>query len=216
MEQELTARLPPSLAPEHDWDAASRVIHPSLRPVGTPGVSGHETTLPARRSPGEPIVTSGPVGLQVVFVIPASGFGVVVSGEHLLSWHVTPDQLGQAALANLATWSAKADWNEDVDGGRKVVWSDSGEGMDAARILLPEVRADLMADLSPLGRVLVGIPEQSLLIATCLAAGDEEFAPMFADYVRDRWSESDEPIDPRVFELVGGELVEFGPVTAEA
>jgi hypothetical protein len=38
---------------------------------------------------------------------------------------------------------------------------------------------------------------------------------MFADYVADRARSADEPIDERVFELVGGELVELEVVAGE-
>ena len=88
-----------------------------------------------------------------------------------------------------------------------MVWSDLGEGLDAVRILLLEVRVRLAADLGPTHRILVGVPERDLLVAARLADGDDEFASMFADYVADRARAADEPIDSRVFELVDGELV---------
>jgi hypothetical protein len=143
-----------------------------------------------------------------VYVIPGRGFDVVVGVEHLLVWGVGPDQVHDAAMANLAKWSLDAAWTHEVNGGRRVLWSDLGEGMDAARILLPEVRARLAADLGPAHRILVGVPERDLLVAARLADGDDEFASLFADYVADRARAADEPIDSRVFELVDGELVE--------
>jgi hypothetical protein len=81
--------------------------------------------------------------------------------------------------------------------------------MDAARILLVEVRRQLASDLARTGRILVGMPERDLLVVAGLAEGDDEFAAMFADYVADRAHGADEPIDHRLFELVDGELVEF-------
>ena len=90
-----------------------------------------------------------------------------------------------------------------------MVWSDLGEGLDAARILLPEVRVRLVSDLGPTHRILIGVPERDLLVAARLADGDDEFASMFADYLADRSRAADEPIDSRVFELVDGELVAF-------
>jgi hypothetical protein len=81
--------------------------------------------------------------------------------------------------------------------------------MDAARILLVEVRRQLASDLARTGRILVGVPERDLLVAVSVADGDDEFAAMFADYVADRARGADEPIDHRLFELVDGELIEF-------
>ena len=214
MERDTAGRHSPSLAPEHDWSAASNLIHPSLRPVGTHGIDGLSLRVPTGGSaPGDPLIKPGPAGLPIAYVIPGTGFEVLVGAEHLLSWGVGPEQVDAAAMANLATWSSMAAWVNEVDGQRRIVWSDSGEGMDAAQVLLPDVRKRLCSDLAPARRILVGVPERDLLIAAGLADGDDEFAEMFADYVADRSHGADEPIDHHVFELVDGELVPMGPLT---
>jgi hypothetical protein len=203
----MAARPAPSLAPEHDWAAASRVVHPALRPEGTTGVDGlARLAPPSRGGPGKPLIASGPAGLSVVYVIPANGFDVLVGIEHLLSWGVGPAQVHAAAMANLSAWSASAEWAEEVEGRRRIVWSAWGDGMDAARILLTDVRERLAVGLAPARRVIVGLPERDLLIAAGLADGDDEFAAMFACHVADRMKAADDPIDERVFELVDGEL----------
>ena len=208
MEQEPTTSPAPSLAPEHDWAAAATVVRPALRPVGTTGSDGLELRPPsARGGPGKPIIRIGPAGLPVAYVIPGRGFDVVVGVEHLLAWGVGPDQVHAAAMANLARWSDDAAWTDEVSGGRRVISSDLGEGLDAARILLTQVRASLAADLGGPHRILVGLPERNLLVAARLGEGDDEFASLFADYVADRARAADEPIDSRVFELLDGELV---------
>lgn len=83
--------------------------------------------------------------------------------------------------------------------------------MDAAPILLPGVRERLAAVLAPARRVLVGLPERDLLIAAALTDEDADFAAMFAEYVADRARTADDPIEDRIFELIDGELAEFGP-----
>jgi hypothetical protein len=202
---------PPSLAPEHDWAAASKLIHPALKPVGTAGIDGSDLNPMAFGQCSLPLLRPGPMGLPIAYVIPGAGFDVLVGGDHLLSWGVGPDEVYATAMANLAHWSAEADWVEEAEGQRRVIWSDRGEGMDAARILLEEVCQKLEADLRPGGRVLIGLPERDLLIATAVGKADAEFAGMFADYVADRAQSADEPIDERLFELVKGKLVEFKP-----
>jgi hypothetical protein len=210
MEHEKAPRVAPSLAPEHDWAAASRLIRPALRPVGTSGTDGHELRLPSSNTaPGKTVVKAGPAGLPIVYILPGLGFDVVVGVDHLLAWGVGPDQVHAAALANLGAWSGSASWVDEVNGHRKLVWSDWGQGMDAVRILLEDVRSRLVSDLAPATRILVGLPERDLLIAAGLADGDEEFIALFAEYVADRAEAADDPIDHRVFELVEGELVEF-------
>jgi hypothetical protein len=210
MDHRTADRVPPSLAPEHDWSAAFALIRPALRPVGTSGVDGRELRIPAGGSmPGTTVVKPGPAGLPIVYVLPGAGFDVVVSVDHLLAWGVGPDQVHAAAMANLGSRSADLVWTDEVNGGRKILWLDRGDGMDAARILLGEVRAHLGSTLGAAGRVLVGLPERDLLIAAALADGDADFARLFGQYVADRAEGADDPIDDRVFELLGGELVEF-------
>ncbi len=46
-------------------------------------------------------------------------------------------------MRNLAAWSATAPWTDEVSGERRLISSDTGNGWDAARILLPEVVAHL-------------------------------------------------------------------------
>jgi hypothetical protein len=210
MEHRTPDRVPPSLAPEHDWSAASPLVRPALRPVGTSGTDGRELRIPAGGSgPGKTLVRPGPGGLPIVYVLPGTGFEVVVSADHLLAWGVGPDQVHAAAMANLGSGSSDLAWTDEVNGDRKILWLDRGDGMDAARILLADVRAHLRSNLGAAGRVLVGLPERDLLIAAGLAEGDTDFAALFAQYVADRTEAADEPIDDRVFELVEGELVEF-------
>jgi hypothetical protein len=210
MDYDREPRPAPSLAPEHDWAAASRLIRPALRPVGTSGTDGRELRLPASNTaPGKTVLRTGPAGLPIVYVIPGRGFDVVVSVDHLLAWGVGVDQVHTAAMSNLGSWSEGASWVDEMNGGRRIVWSDWGEGLDAARILLADVRDRLAADLAPARRILVGVPERDLLIAAGLADGDDEFAALFADYVADRARSADDPIDDRIFELVAGELVEL-------
>jgi uncharacterized protein YtpQ (UPF0354 family) len=145
----------------------------------------------------------------IVYAIHAGAFDVIVNGDHLLTWGVRPGEIRDVALANLAAWSAEAPWTDEVSGDRRLVSSDTGDGWDAVRILLPEVRAHLVGELSATGRVLVGIPERHLLVAGSLRPGDEEFADLFADFVVEQAGGADEPVERRVFELAEGELVPF-------
>jgi hypothetical protein len=202
---------PVSLAPEHDWDAARPLLMPLLRPVGTAGVRLADVDRTAlAMNPAShtlPVLGDGPCGLPVVYAIPAAGFDIVVNGEHLVSWGVAPGEIEAAALANLAAWSAGADWTDEESGDRRLTSSDTGTGPDAARILLPEVRAQLAQRLQAAGRpILVGLPERNLLVAGISTSGDAEFAEQLAGFVADHAEGADEPIDRRLFELVGDEL----------
>ena len=207
-------------APEHDWGAARERIFPLLAPVGTAGVPADwvrdPTALGGAGPHTQPVVSSGPAGLVVLYGMRADGFDVLINGDHLLSWGVGSEQLQAVALGNLAAWSERTGWTEESSGTRRLLSSDSGEGYDAARILLPAVRAYLSSELAgdgapPGARVLVGLPERDLLVAGSLAPDDAEFVALFGDFVVELSGASDNPIDRRVFELSGGELVEFAP-----
>ncbi len=105
--------------------------------------------------------------------------------------------------------SATAAWTDEVSGERRLLSSDTGDGWDAARIILPEVQERLTRELGPVGRVLIGLPERHLLTAGALRPGDDEFGGLFAEFIVEQSGGADEPIDRRVFELVDGHLVEF-------
>ena len=201
-------------SPEHDWSAASKIIYPALRPVGTQGLAITEVDEAAlssdqSRSHSQPLIDEGPCGIPVVYAMDVGAYDVIVNGDHLLSWGVAPSTIQDAALANLASWSAAAAWTDEVSGERRLLSSDTGDGWDAARILLPDVLDKLATELGSTGRVLVGLPERHLLIAGTLRPGDEEFASLFGEFVVEQSGGADEPIDRRIFELVGGRLVEL-------
>ena len=207
----------PAEAPEQDWEHARGLLYPAFRPVGTQGLSiesiDRETLAAhAQQSHAQPLLDVGPAELPVVYTINAGAYDIVVNGDHLLSWGVQPSDLQDAAMRNLAAWSATAPWTDEVSGERRLISSDTGQGWDAVRILLPDVMAHLTAELGPAGRILIGLPERHLMTAASLRPGDDDFATLFADFVIEQSGGSDEPIDRRVFELVDGRLVEFAGV----
>jgi hypothetical protein len=206
-----STRPSPATAPEQDWQAAARVIVPILRPVDSSGtrladVDAAALAQEGLRAHATPLLDDGPSGLVIGYVLRAGAFDVLVNADHLLGWGVTPDAIRQTALANLGRWSADAPWTDEASGRRRLVSSATGDGGDAARILLFEVRAHLAAELGSGARVMVGIPDRDLLLAAALQPGDDEFAALFAEFVRDHADGVDQPLDRRVHEIVDGEL----------
>jgi hypothetical protein len=201
-------------SPEHDWTAASALLFPLLRPAGTHGLPVTELdaaalAADASHNHSQPLLDEGPCGLSVVYAMPATGFDVIVNGDHLVSWGVTVADIQDAALRNLAAWSATAAWTDEVSGERRLISSDTGDGWDATRILLPDVVNRLVGELGGAGRVLIGLPERHLLVAGALRPDDDEFATLFAEFVIESSGGADEPVDRRVLEIVDGHLVEF-------
>jgi len=206
----------PSAAPEHDWSAAAARIFPALRPIGTRGARlddldearlVHEGT----KKHALPLVDDGPADIAVVYVLREPSYDVVINADHLLTWGVDAQTLRDAATANLRAWSSTAPWSDELAGDRHLVSSDTGDGGDAARILLPEVREYLAGECGGPARVLIGLPDRDLLVAASLQPGDDAFATQFAAFSADLVEGAHEPIERGLFELVGAqhELIAF-------
>jgi len=207
---------PISLTAEHSWEAAAPILYPVLRPAGTPGLHLSAITTPTSAAGNvDPLLDAGPAGLEIAYALTAGGFDVLANGDHLAAWSVSPETLREAAFRNLEAWAAGASWSTDTAGIRRVISSDTGDGWDASRILLPDAVAYLEGELGgPGNRVLLGLPARHLLIAGALRPDDLEFAPLFADFVLEYAGDSDESIDRRVFELRGGQVTVFDPSAA--
>lgn len=204
---------PISLTAEHSWEAAAPILYPVLRPAGTQGLRLDSIVTPASAAGNaDPLLDDGPVDLQVAYVMIAGGFDVLADGDHLAAWSISPATLRAAAFRNLAAWAADASWSIDADGRRRVISSDTGDGWDASRILLPDAIAHLEGELGgPGDRVLIGLPARHLLVAGTLHEDDPEFAPLFAEFVQDYAGDSDESIDRRIFEIRAGRVTLYDP-----
>jgi hypothetical protein len=201
-------------APEHDWTSAASRIMPILRPVGAAGTAlskldQEALAREAQKTHASPLIDPGPVDLSIAYAMRAASFDVLVNADHLLAWGIEPATLRATALENLGLWSAVAPWTDELSGERRLLSSETGEGGDAARILLPEVRQHLAEELGGTSRVLIGLPDRQLLVAGALRPDDNEFASLFATFVAEHSDDADEPIDRRVFELVDGDLRPF-------
>ncbi len=207
------APAPISLSAEHSWEAAAPILFPVLRPAGSVGLHLADLETPSSAAGNvDPLIDDGPADLLIAYALAAGGFDVLANGDHLAGWNVSAATLRDAAFRNLDGWSATAPWSTDAAESRRVISSDTGDGWDASRILLPDAIAYLEGELGgPGDRILVGLPARHLLLAGSLHADDPEFGPLFADFVLEYSGDSDEAIDRRVFELRGGRLVLFDP-----
>ena len=207
---------PQSAEPEHDWAVASGHVFPVLRPAGTQGaqladLDTDQLAHEGMKKHAAVLIDPGPADLSVVYVLRQPSFDVVVNADHLLTWGITAEALRDAAMSNLRTWSESAAWTDEVSEGRHLLSSDSGDGGDAARILLPEVRQHLAGECGGPARVLVAMPDRDLLVAGSLNPGDDAFAGQFSSFVADLSDGAHEPIARGLYELVGDahELVAF-------
>jgi len=213
----------PAAAAEHDWQSAADHIYPVLRPAGTHGtklaeINSEQLAQEGLKKHALPLLDPGPADLAVAYVLREAAYDILVNADHLLAWGVEADRLRETAMANLAAWSAHAPWTDELSGERRLLSSDTGEGSDAARILLEDVRHHLAGECGGPARVLVALPDRDLLIAGSLSPGDGDFATQFAAFVADIADDAHEPIDNGLFELVGDrhELVRYAPAADAA
>jgi hypothetical protein len=205
-----------ALASEHDWESAASHVYPVLRPSGTHGtklaeIDSEQLAQEGLKKHALPLIDPGPADLAVAYVLREAAYDILVNADHLLAWGVDADRLRDTAMANLAAWSARAPWTDELSGTRRLLSSDTGEGSDAARILLEDVRHHLAGECGGPARVLVALPDRDLLVAGSLNPDDREFATQFAAFVADVADDAHEPIDHGLFELVGDhhDLVRF-------
>ncbi len=205
-----------SEAPEHDWAAAAGQVFPALRPVGTQGIQLSDLDPAQLSNEGTKkhplaLLDEGPADIPVAYVLRAPAFDIVINADHLLTWAISPDTLRDTAMANLQAWSATAPWTDEVSDGRHLLSSDTGDGADAVRILLPEARQHIVGECGGPARILVALPDRDLLVAGSLNPGDADFAAQLQAFVLQVVEDAHEPIDRRLFELVGDqhELVPY-------
>ena len=177
-----------------------------------PSTARRSRRTPPRATPSRSLDV-GPAGLPVVYTIDAGAFDIIVNGDHLLSWGVEPSEVQDAALRNLARWSATAPWTDEVSGERRLISSDTGRRLGrradpAARRRRPPV-GRARRDRADPHRAARAAPDDGRLAA---ARATTSSPTLFAEFIVEQSGGADEPIDRRVFELVDGRLVEFAGV----
>lgn len=102
-------------------------------------------------------------GLRIALLLSFEGRSRFVRRNELDAWEVSFDDALRAAIAVLAARSAGARWvhTETPDG--TLVVAKTGDGLDAARVLLPAVYGVLSAALG--SEVLIGLPHRDTLYA---------------------------------------------------
>lgn len=155
----------------------------------------------------EPAQTAFPGGLAVVYVADGEDAFTLVRPADVERWGTTVAELHELALDNLL-----AQTNEDEpllcepSGGQKLCGWGSGDGYDAARMLVPELRDQIVRELG--GPAAYAVPMEDVFIALAidvLEGGNTEQL-LRAKLQRD-FQTSDDPLSAEVFVERGGELV---------
>lgn len=154
-----------------------------------------------------PAQTPFPGRLAVVYAVDGEDAFTLVRPEDVERWGTTVAELHELALDNLL-----AQTNEEEpllcepSGGQQLCGWASGDGYDATRMIVPELRDQIVEELG--GPAAYAVPMENVFIALALdvlESGDTE--QLFRVKLQRDFQTSDDPLSPDIFVERGGELV---------
>lgn len=154
----------------------------------------------------EPAQTPFPGRLAVVYAVDRADDFTIARPDDLERWGTTLDALHELALDNLLRRT-----NEDEpllcepSGGQKLCGWASGDGYDATRMVVPELRRQIVREYG--GPAVYAVPMEHVFVAlsqALIARGRTE--ELFRLKVSRDFQTSDDPLSPDVFVERNGEL----------
>jgi uncharacterized protein YtpQ (UPF0354 family) len=153
--------------------------------------------------------TEQPANLATVYAVDSDDGFTIVTPEDVERWGTTIEEIDEVALDNLTRQT-----NEDEpllcepSGGQQLCGWASGDGYDATRMIVPELRRQIRAEYGNDEPVAYAVPEEHIYVALPLnvlrRAGIER--PFRLKLQRD-FQMSEDPLSPEVFVEENGELV---------
>ena len=154
-----------------------------------------------------PAQTPFPGGLAVIYAVDGEDAFTLVRPEDVERWGTTLEELHELALDNLL-----AQTNEEEpllcepSGGQQLCGWASGDGYDAARMVVPELRDQIVEELG--GPAAYAVPMENVFIALALdvlETGNTE--QLFRVKLQRDFQTSEDPLSPDVFVEQGSEIV---------
>jgi len=153
--------------------------------------------------------TEQPANLATIYAVDSDDAFTIVTPEDVERWGTTVEEIDEIALDNLARQT-----NEDEpllcepSGGQPLCGWASGDGYDATRMIVPELRRQIRKEYGPDEPVAYAVPEEHVYVALPLNAvrrrGIER--PFRLKLQRD-FQQSEDPLSPEVFVEENGKLV---------
>jgi uncharacterized protein YtpQ (UPF0354 family) len=162
-----------------------------------------------RRFGFDAAATEQPADLATVYAVDGEDGFTIVRPEDVERWGTTVEEIDETALDNLLRQT-----NEDEpllcepSGGQPLCGWASGDGYDATRMIVPELRRQIREEYGDKVPVAYAVPEEHIYVALPLNAlqrrGIER--PFRLKLERD-FQMSEDPLSPEVFVEEDGELV---------
>lgn len=179
-----------------DFEAIKERIYPMLKPI---------EFLAAVRDRKVPMLAYSDFlgGLVVAYVIDEQRSVAYISEEHLDTWKVSVLDLHAQALENLRRRTNESvDYVTAGDGERRLFIFNSGDGYDAARLLLTDVLAGWASELP--GNLLIGVPNRDFLIG--FSDADDEIVNGVAQQIQADVIGREQGLTEQLFIFQGGQV----------
>jgi uncharacterized protein YtpQ (UPF0354 family) len=181
---EARSRMASGNSGESFADARSHIL-PLLKPIGS-----------FRRLTDEPAVTPFPGALRVAYAVQRADSVMIVTNADASRWNVSVSDLHRAALANLLRETNR---EQPLRCEQKLCGWASGDGYDAARMIVPELRRQIVRKIGP---AVYAVPRESVYVALPIKLADRIREKVARDFVT-----APNPVSVDLFIERGGELV---------
>lgn len=148
----------------------------------------------------EPATTRFPANLRVAYLVEGPGSLKAVRPADLDRWGRSIDEVHEIAVANLLRQTNRDEplrCEEELCG-----WA-SGDGWDAARLIVPELRRQIVEEIGP---SIYAVPQESVYVALPIKLANRIRPRVEHDFVT-----ADKPVSQDLFVERGGELVVLQP-----
>jgi uncharacterized protein YtpQ (UPF0354 family) len=149
-----------------------------------------------RRLAEQPAATSLPGHLRVAYVVQRPESFTLITPADLARWNESLAQIHRLALANLLRETHR---QQPLRCQQKLCGWASGDGYDAARFVVPELRAEIVRKIGP---AVYAVPRESVYVALPIKLADRIKDRVVRDFVT-----APNPVSRDLFVERGGELV---------
>jgi uncharacterized protein YtpQ (UPF0354 family) len=170
-------------------DASFRDVRDAILPVLKP-----QTAF--RRLSDQPAVTPFPGNLRVAYAVQKPDSFMLVTPADLERWQQSVGDIHRLALANLLRETRR---EQPLRCEEKLCGWASGDGYDAARLVVPELRAAIVRKIGP---AVYAVPRESVYVALPIRLAERIKSRVEHDFVM-----APNPVSGDLFVERGGELV---------
>jgi uncharacterized protein YtpQ (UPF0354 family) len=144
----------------------------------------------------EPATTRFPANLRVAYLVEGPGSLKAVRPADLDRWGRSVDEVHEIAVANLLRQTNR---DEPLRCEKELCGWASGDGWDAARLIVPELRRQIVEKIGP---SIYAVPQESVYVALPIKLANRIRPRVEHDFVT-----ADKPVSQDLFVERGGELV---------